>query len=189
MTPTIPAFKEWAVICRELGAGRQSLILRKGGIAEGRDGFRFKEAEFALFPTLFHEQISRTTLDAATPIPDFPESGRIPIELVARVEFAVEITDWEVVLALEPFHVWKREIIEQRFDYDTKSSLNLAAVRIHKYQPAWSVEDLPKFGGCRSWVEIPLPERPAETIPVLADDEHQERMGRIKEILGSSLVK
>ena len=28
------AFKEWAVICHRLGAGEQSLLLRKGGIAE-----------------------------------------------------------------------------------------------------------------------------------------------------------
>src|ERR1700722_13719814 len=31
------AFKEWAVTCQALAAGRQSLLLRKGGIHE-RDG-------------------------------------------------------------------------------------------------------------------------------------------------------
>jgi len=30
------AFKEWAVICRALAVGKQSLLLRKGGIAEPR---------------------------------------------------------------------------------------------------------------------------------------------------------
>ena len=28
------AFKEWAAVCRALASGRQSLIIRKGGIAE-----------------------------------------------------------------------------------------------------------------------------------------------------------
>ena len=49
-------FKEWAAVCEALGQGRQSVILRKGGIAEGREGFSFKHSEFFLFPTWFHEQ-------------------------------------------------------------------------------------------------------------------------------------
>jgi hypothetical protein len=40
------AFKEWAVVCEALGSGRQSVILRKGGIAEGREGFAFLHREF-----------------------------------------------------------------------------------------------------------------------------------------------
>jgi hypothetical protein len=35
------AFKEWAIVCEALGRGGQSIILRKGGIAEGREGFSF----------------------------------------------------------------------------------------------------------------------------------------------------
>ena len=34
------AFKEWAVVCQALAAGRQSVILRKGGIAEEGGIFR-----------------------------------------------------------------------------------------------------------------------------------------------------
>ncbi len=46
------AFKEWAIICDTLGSGAQSIILRKGGIHEGREGFSFKHPDFFLFPTL-----------------------------------------------------------------------------------------------------------------------------------------
>ena len=38
------AFKEWAIVVDALGRGRQSVILRKGGIAEGRGGFRPEHA-------------------------------------------------------------------------------------------------------------------------------------------------
>ena len=34
-------FKEWAIVCEALGRGEQSIILRKGGIAEGREGLPF----------------------------------------------------------------------------------------------------------------------------------------------------
>ena len=49
------AFKEWAVICAALAAGRQSVILRKGGIAEESGLFRPEHPEFLLYPTYFHE--------------------------------------------------------------------------------------------------------------------------------------
>jgi hypothetical protein len=48
-------FKEWALVCEALGTGEQTILLRKGGIAEGRDGFGFRHSEFFLFPTFFHE--------------------------------------------------------------------------------------------------------------------------------------
>ncbi len=87
------AFKEWALVCNALGRGDQSLILRKGGIAEGRDGFRFKHDAFFLFPTLFHEQLARTILPPETPLPQ-PAPGTISIELFARVEWTALLTDW-----------------------------------------------------------------------------------------------
>ena len=34
------AFKEWAGVCQALGDGRQTIIVRKGGIDEGPAGFR-----------------------------------------------------------------------------------------------------------------------------------------------------
>ena len=34
-SPTV-GFKDWSLVCAALGSGKQSLILRKGGIAEGR---------------------------------------------------------------------------------------------------------------------------------------------------------
>ena len=45
-------FKEWALVCAALGSGAQTLILRKGGIAEGRAGFAFKHPEFSVSDVL-----------------------------------------------------------------------------------------------------------------------------------------
>ena len=49
-------FKEWARVCDHLATGVTSLILRKGGIAEGRGGFDFGHTDFWLFPTFFHNE-------------------------------------------------------------------------------------------------------------------------------------
>ncbi len=58
------AFKEWAAVCLALAAGRQSIILRKGGIHEGREGFHVHHRAFWLFPTQFHQDAAQLTADA-----------------------------------------------------------------------------------------------------------------------------
>src|SRR3954465_1605019 len=92
-------FKEWALVCEALGRGKQRVIIRKGGIAEGRDGFSFKHREFFLFPTLFHEQLEKVRLPDAT-LPTRRE-GEIEIRYFAEVEEAKRMTSWEEVEALE----------------------------------------------------------------------------------------
>jgi hypothetical protein len=65
-------FKEWSLVCDALGRGTQSVILRKGGIAEGRRGFSFRYREFFLFPTLIHEQVEKVRIASA----DIPAPGK-----------------------------------------------------------------------------------------------------------------
>ncbi|MEJ0000170.1 MAG: DUF1802 family protein [Verrucomicrobiota bacterium] len=45
-----PAFKEWEAIVEALGHGAQIVILRKGGIAEGRQGFQARHPRFCSSP-------------------------------------------------------------------------------------------------------------------------------------------
>src|SRR5471032_2348925 len=102
-------FKVWTLVCQALGRGEQSIIIRKGGIAEGRDGFRFKHDEFFLFPTLFHEQLAKTKLPPETPLPAH-ETGVITLHCLARCEWTELVTDPDKALALAPFHIWKDEV-------------------------------------------------------------------------------
>ena len=62
-------FQEWALVCEALGSGEQCILIRKGGIAEGRNGFGFRHTEFFLFPTFYHEQVGKIRL-AGAQIPD-----------------------------------------------------------------------------------------------------------------------
>ena len=179
------AFKEWAIICGALGSGAQSIILRKGGIHEGRDGFSFNHADFFLFPTLFHEQIARTSLPASTPIPAGP-AGEIGIGLFARLEWTATVTSLETALSLQPFHVWNQEVVRERFHYDDAPGLHLAFLRIFRCEPGWTFTDEPKYGGCRSWVTIPDAHEGMKLVPVLAGDEHQRRSAALKGLLAAS---
>src|SRR5262249_11972088 len=96
-------FKEWSIVCEALGRGLQSIILRKGGIAEGREGFSFRYREFFLFPTHFHEHLEGVRkIDIGIPEPD---EGKIDIKYFARIEETRVITSWSMAKALEPLHV------------------------------------------------------------------------------------
>ena len=53
------AFKEWQLVVQALGLGEQTVILRKGGISEGKSGFQWLPDQFFLFPSLFPEQAKK----------------------------------------------------------------------------------------------------------------------------------
>ena len=150
-------FKEWAVVCDALGRGEQSVLVRKGGIAEGRDGFAFREREFFLFPTFFHAQLEQTRLGAEK-LTD-TRAGEIELRYFAKVTASRIVTDWDDVIALEPLHILKREVIEERFGYGPSAGVHVAFVQVFRLHPTWVIADAPGYRGCRSWVALPdLPE-------------------------------
>ena len=175
-------FKEWAVVCEALGHGRQSIILRKGGIAEGRDGFSFKHGEFFLFPTWFHEQAQRVR-QLGIKMPE--EDGQtITIKYTTKLDLARTIGSWDVAEALAPLHIMQPEVVRERFEYDKAPGLHVALVRVFRVEPVWSFPNERKYGGCRSWVK--LPETPNDVIlePVLSDAEHVTRREEFVAVVG-----
>ena len=190
-------FKEWAAVCEAMGCGRQSIILRKGGIAEGRDGFSFKYPEFLLFPTWFHEQPQKVNWDgldstsknadssavalaeAEHPIQSGAgmPSGEASIEIrySARLESVHTITSWETAQALEPLHILRPEVVRERFEYDESPGLHVAFVQLFRLEPSWSFPNEKKYGGCRSWVNLPAIPGNVRFEAVLSDAEHEKR--------------
>jgi len=176
------AFKDWAVVCDALGRGVQSIILRKGGIAEGRDGFRFKHDAFFLFPTLFHEQVERTTLPPGTTIPG-GNPDEVSISFYAEAEWSERVSDWDKVLRLAPFHIWKEEIVKERFHYNEPEEapgIHVALLRVYRLNAPWKFPYLPRYGGCRSWLNLPEPPEGLGWSPVLTDEEHARRVEAIR---------
>lgn len=177
------AFKEWTLICDALGRGMQSVIVRKGGIAEGRDGFRFRHAEFLLFPTLFHEQVAKLRLPAATPLPEPRADGQHELRLLARVEWTRDVSDWSRVRALAPHHLWTEAEIEKRFRQDDQPGVSVALVRVFALRPPHVFPDSPRFGGCRSWIEVPELAAGTAWSAVLDDATHAARAEAVRALL------
>lgn len=169
-------FKEWQVVCEALASGRQSVILRKGGIHEGRQGFSFAHDSFFLFPTRFHAQGDQVRESEVKVMPEWQPGDEIRITHHAEAIWAVTLTDWTQVAALEPLHIYSEATVRDRFDWQGKGmasgSIHVALVRVRKLAEPWSFSYEPGFGGCRSWVSLPSPPDGWEESarPVLDDD-------------------
>jgi len=166
-------FKEWSVVSEALGCGLQSILLRKGGIAEGGAGFSYRHREFFLFPTHFHEQLEKVRrIDI--PIPE-PEESKIGLKYWARIEDTRVLISWPMAAALESLHVLRREVVQERFEDDRTPGIHIAFVRVFRVEPIWTIPCEKRYRGCRSWVN--LPERPAGLRfgPVLSDDQHERK--------------
>ena len=154
-------FKEWQIVCDALASGRQALILRKGGIHEGREGFSFAHPSFFLFPTRFHAQAEQVREGIFTTKPEWQSGDTISITHHAQVLRAVTLTDWEKVSSLLPFHIYSEQTIRERFDWQGKGmatgSIHIAHVRVAALRRPWEFPYLKSHGGCRSWVDLPEP--------------------------------
>jgi hypothetical protein len=176
------AFKEWAIVCEALGTGLQCLLLRKGGIAEGRDGFAFRHRKFFLFPTAFHAQMEKTLLPVGTPLPPL-NPDQVEIRFTAVVDWTRFLTDPARIPALRGYHILRDEVIEERFRYDTPPGLHVAFVRIFRLETPWTLPMENRFGGCRSWIDLPAAPNKTMTT-VLSDEEHARRSQALEEALG-----
>ena len=109
------AFKEWAVICRALADGRQSLILRKGGIAEVGGVFRPEHDAFLLYPTFFHEQHRTGIKPEFLPLLEAAERDRPPAGTIRFTHFVRQLPCFCRVTGGKCFSAWSRALLASLF--------------------------------------------------------------------------
>ena len=180
------AFKEWAGICRALAEGRQSLIVRKGGIAEGPGGFVPEHRVFWLYPTHLHE--AEQGLRLAPTAPDAPPSvppATVPLDTLAVVDSIAFIDREERLPPLAGLHVWTEETIAKRFHY-RQPGLWVLGVRIYRRGAPHDLVIAPEHAGCKTWVPLdpPLPTDGCEA--VLDDVEFARSRDRLQAALSGT---
>ena len=179
------AFKEWAVICEALALGRQSIILRKGGIREepGPGAFVPEHDAFWLYPTAVHQaQQGLRDPDAASASRYAPSGPVVPIGLLARVDLIGRVRDEAVLAALEEFHVLTAETVRSRFHYRTPG-LWVLATRIWRHEPPFAIRATPEHAGCKTWVMLDEPLSTSGLTPALDDAAWSSRLARLRTIL------
>jgi hypothetical protein len=180
------ALKEWAVICQALAEGKQSLILRKGGIEEAADGFKLQHTRFWLYPTYVHQQ-ERGIKPEALPFLKQAEANRPPAGIIRLSHFA-EATGVYVLhdivgaLLLSQFHILSDEIVQERFTY-RRPGLYAILLRVYRVPQSCEVPETPAYAGCRSWVELERELSTDGAIPILKDAEFQELQRQVDRLL------
>jgi hypothetical protein len=174
------AFKEWAVVVDALGRGEQIILLRKGGLREGRGGFQVEQTEFLLFPTLFHQQresvvsVAQARFDEIAPQWPDPET--------LRVEYVCRLADWRLLDSLEATeqlrgqHIWRNEVVAERFDFGRSKQIHALVVRVFRLRERIDLPMAPAYGGCKSWVELEQDIDVRDAEPVLNDEDFARKL-------------
>ncbi|MEZ6044746.1 MAG: DUF1802 family protein [Planctomycetaceae bacterium] len=194
-TETEMALKEWAIVCAALAAGKQILIIRKGGIDEGADGFKPEHSDFWLFPTNFHQDASALNengqnwlknLSDHSPLQS-PAAGEISLQTFCHVEEVFRVEHESQIQLLESMQILSAETLTKRFHY-REPGLWLLAVRAYQQLQPVTLPDSEHFSGCRSWVDLPAKLAASVMEPVLSDEEFQQKLKQLKHLLTISEI-
>lgn len=149
------AFKDWSLIVHALGTGRQSIILRKGGIHEDSGSFEIESNEFLLLPTLFHQASDKVKeTDGVDGTEYHKDHLSTVVKYFARLEKVFEINSAEQLDAIDSYHIWSKEVVRERFDRWNPNKVFCLLLRVYELEKPISIEMSPELGGCKSWVDI-----------------------------------
>jgi hypothetical protein len=181
------AFKEWAVSCQALAEGRQTLLIRKGGIREEGGAFRINDPEFWLMPTFEHQNAD---LLQAEWLPDLAaiqatprEPGQVTLSSYAIVDTIAVARDDEQVNALAQEHIWNPTYVKMRFNFNPYDPLYLVLLRVYRLPEPITIPMLGEYEGCKSWVTLAQPLSTDTAVPALPDAEFAARRVAILERL------
>jgi len=179
------ALKEWHAVCRALASGRQTILLRKGGISESMSGFDVEHRQFLFFPTYVHQQPAMLKPEAHLDFaPHASEPSTITIELAAEVIDIIQLKDRVQMEALHNEHIWTPPLIDMRFRYRPQNPLYLLIVRAYRLPASTSIQNTPAYAGCKSWVTLGEAIASRDTAPAIDERQFQERLRAIRGALG-----
>ena len=143
-----------------------------------------EHSEFLFFPTLFHQQ-RESVLPAAQARFDeiaqhFPKSNILRLEYWAQVIEHHCLEDFEAVKRLAGQHIWREELLAERFEWGREHGIFAIAMRVLRLPMAIELPMIPEYGGCKSWIEIAHPVMPAGSSPVLDDEAFAQRLERFR---------
>jgi hypothetical protein len=183
-TLTSPALKEWSAAVHALLDGRQTVLLRKGGIGEKR--FEVAASRFVLFPTVAHSHAERVRpehRDLLEPAAADSTDDELVLRAGARVIDAVQVERPEALQKLAPLHIWTEESVRaDRLDFRPKHRLTVLVVSAAPLREPIRLPRTPDYRGCASWVQLPVDPRWSD--PVHDDAALQEIAARVRASVG-----
>ncbi|KAA0081314.1 DUF1802 family protein [Mycolicibacterium sp. P9-64] len=178
------ALKEWSAAVHAMLDGRQTVLLRKGGIGEKR--FDLAAPEFVFFPTIAHGHAERVRpehrdlLEVAAA--DSTET-EVVVRAGAKVVAAVAVNRPERLEEIEDTHIWTAESVRaDRLDFRPRHLLTVLVVQARPLIEPVRLPRAPAYAGCVSWVDLPV--RLALADPVHDDEVLAEVAERVRASVG-----
>jgi hypothetical protein len=158
---SVTALKEWSAAVHAMLDGRQTVLLRKGGIHEKRFEVNVNGAGgFVFFPTVAHGHVERVRPEHRAFLEDAgPDSTeeQVILRAGARVVAAVAVNRPEGLADLEDTHIWTAESVHaDRLDFRPKHRLTVLVVQARPLAEALTLRREPSYAGCKSWLELPV---------------------------------
>jgi hypothetical protein len=183
-TLTQPALKEWSAAVHAMLDGRQTVLLRKGGIHEKR--FAVTASRFLLFPTVAHSHAERVRPEhrdlLGVSAGDSTEY-QVLVRAGANVVAAIEVNRPESLEDIAPLHIWTDESVRaDRLDFRPKRRLTVLVVQASPLIEPVALPRSPDYAGCKSWV--PLPVDPTWGAPVHDESYLQSIAERVRRSVG-----
>lgn len=155
------ALKEWGAVAHALLDGRQTILLRKGGIHE--KAFRVPGDDeqgggFVLFPTVAHSHAERVRPEHADVLPrgaaDVTER-EVTIRCGLVLVGAVAVERPEGLPAIADLHIWTEESIRtDRLEFRPRHPLQVLVVRAVALREPVTIARTEAHAGCRSWIDL-----------------------------------
>jgi hypothetical protein len=183
-TLTQPALKEWSAAVHAMLDGRQTILLRKGGIHEKR--FEVNASRFLLFPTVAHSHAERVRpehRDVLDQSAGDSTNDAVVLRAGAKVVAAIEVNRPDAIDELAPLHIWTAESVRtDRLDFRPKHRLTVLVVRVSPLVQPLRLARTPDYAGCTSWVQLPV--SPDWGAPVHDDTTLAEIADRVRQSVG-----
>lgn len=151
------ALKEWAVVCDLLLEGEQTLLMRKGGIAEaeGPGRFRLESPRFAFFPAWLHQRPEGIKAQWRDKVRVFDaEPAEIEIRGIGVATDVWQVPSRESLDRIDDLLCWTAAQIDMRWNYKPSQPLYLVAVRLYRLASPRRIQNNPQYAGCKSWVHL-----------------------------------
>jgi hypothetical protein len=154
----VTALKEWSAAVHAMLGGRQTVLLRKGGVGEKR--FALHASRFLFFPTVAHSHAQRVRpehRDLLTGAATDSTEDEVVLRAGAEVVAAVEVTRPDAIDEIAPLHIWTAESVRSdRLEFRPRHRLTVLVVQVHPLAEPVRLTRVPEYAGCASWVQLPV---------------------------------
>ena len=110
-----------------------------------------------------------------------------PFSHWARVEETIELSEQARVDDLSPHFIWTNGYAQSRLRWKPMLPLSVLLLRVYGLERPVTVQFLPEYRGCSSWVEVLDKVSLGRLEPVIGEEEFRRRVADIKGCIGAAV--